>query len=222
MRQRKNPVSASGLTLIELLIVIAMIGILAAILFPVFARAREQARRSVCGSNLKQVGVAAALYRTDYDGVFPYAADPGQQRYQPEVWQPPAFYGDYPKMPTIPDVLQPYCHSQQIFACPSDYAEESCGGDQRLGVCYPHRTTSMFDFVGSSYDFDERLGLFSVPESAIHFPSNDYYAEDAGAFYHSYKNAEVWETFGNAVFIDGHVKFLLQPGYWENEDAQNK
>ena len=58
-------------TLIELLVVIAIIAILAAILFPVFARARESARRSNCLSNLKQIGVAFQLYAQDYDETYP-------------------------------------------------------------------------------------------------------------------------------------------------------
>src|SRR3982751_5339149 len=56
-----------GFTLIELLVVIAIISLLAAILFPVFARARENARRTSCQSNLAQIGKAMIQYSQDYD-----------------------------------------------------------------------------------------------------------------------------------------------------------
>jgi len=65
MRRKK------GFTLIELLVVIAIIGILAAMLFPVFARAREAARRAVCLNNIKQVTLGLLMYLNDYDESFP-------------------------------------------------------------------------------------------------------------------------------------------------------
>jgi prepilin-type N-terminal cleavage/methylation domain-containing protein len=81
MNQHRS-VGKKAFTLIELLVVIAIIAILAAILFPVFGRARENARRSACISNLKQIGLAATQYTQDYDGNFPAVnAWDGQRNY---------------------------------------------------------------------------------------------------------------------------------------------
>jgi len=98
-----------GFTLIELLVVIAIIAILAAILFPVFARARENARRSSCQSNLKQIGLGLMQYVQDYDEVLP--AD----------WVGASGYSSSdPNITEWPEAIQPYTKSQQIFDCPSN------------------------------------------------------------------------------------------------------
>ena len=95
----------SGFTLIELLVVIAIIAILAAILFPVFARAREQARKTKCLSNLKQIGLAMNMYCSDSDGYLPILAGKPSEE---------------PHKPVITEVLHPYVRNQQIFICPND------------------------------------------------------------------------------------------------------
>ena len=74
MTQRLQSQLRRGFTLIELLVVIAIIAILAAILFPVFAQAREAARKTSCVSNVKQIGIAFALYTQDYDECYPWGA----------------------------------------------------------------------------------------------------------------------------------------------------
>ncbi len=90
-------------TLIELLVVIAIIAILAAILFPVFARARENARRASCQSNLKQIGLSFIQYSQDYDGKLPF-----------DRWFNSPAYLNWGQ------ALQPYTKSIQLFACPSN------------------------------------------------------------------------------------------------------
>jgi prepilin-type N-terminal cleavage/methylation domain-containing protein/prepilin-type processing-associated H-X9-DG protein len=102
-----------GFTLIELLVVIAIIAILAAILFPVFAQAREAARKTSCLSNTKQIGSAYMMYVQDYDEHFP-----------PHVTErtAPAGTPDTPedRAPfSYKTKLAPYAKSDRIFKCPS-------------------------------------------------------------------------------------------------------
>ena len=105
----KNKQNAfSAFTLIELLVVIAIIAILAAILFPVFARARENARRSSCQSNLKQIGLGILQYTQDYDERF--------MTYRNAAADAPLFHWA---------VIQPYLKSTQIYQCPSDTSSPS-------------------------------------------------------------------------------------------------
>jgi prepilin-type N-terminal cleavage/methylation domain-containing protein len=65
-----------GFTLIELLVVIAIIAILAAILFPVFASAKESAKKTTCIANLRNAGMSMAMYLADYDDAYPNTGDP--------------------------------------------------------------------------------------------------------------------------------------------------
>jgi prepilin-type N-terminal cleavage/methylation domain-containing protein/prepilin-type processing-associated H-X9-DG protein len=112
-------------TLIELLVVIAIIGILAAMLFPVFARARESARKIQCLSNVKNIALAIQMYFTDYDQGFP-------TEHRPEAiafWDSAPGGGD----PTpdcanavrgnpflrVPVILDEYIKNRDVWRCPS-------------------------------------------------------------------------------------------------------
>jgi prepilin-type N-terminal cleavage/methylation domain-containing protein len=131
----------AGFTLIELLVVIAIIAILAAILFPVFARAREAARKTSCLSNVKQLGLAAQMYKTDYDEAYPDsrqfwqdAAPNFPHEYGVAPYNPGAYYGgehiyrfahrrylnDGNTPGGVGRAYNPYIKNIGIFRCPSD------------------------------------------------------------------------------------------------------
>jgi len=94
-------------TLIELLVVIAIIAILAAILFPVFAQARDTARKAACQSNLKQMGTAWMMYAQDYDET----ANANTWNGGPGVDWNNQIFGER---------LQPYIKNYGVLRCPSD------------------------------------------------------------------------------------------------------
>ena len=114
-----------GFTLIELLVVIAIIAILAAILFPVFARAREAARKATCISNVKQITLAAIMYAQDYDEVLPAcSASAAEQSAHPV--DPANLYNNGAihtvgsvGLWLLPDLLRPYAKSLDLFVCPT-------------------------------------------------------------------------------------------------------
>ena len=129
----RNPNTRSAFTLIELLVVIAIIALLAAILFPVFSRAREQARKSACASNLKQIGLAFHQYAQDYDERFPHddggLASGASAIFrweassscspQPACLSPFQNVGGSDSDQRWPYRLLPYTKNTQIFQCPS-------------------------------------------------------------------------------------------------------
>ncbi|NIR01445.1 MAG: prepilin-type N-terminal cleavage/methylation domain-containing protein, partial [Gemmatimonadales bacterium] len=111
-----------GFTLIELLVVIAIIGILAAMVFPVFARARESARKAVCLSNVKNIALAFQMYLADNNDTFPPAEhraeviDYFQGRWGDDECPLMTYCNPYLRWPVI---LDEYVKNRDVWQCPS-------------------------------------------------------------------------------------------------------
>ena len=107
-------------TMVEILVVIAIIAVLAGILFPVFANAKREAKKSACISNLSQLGTATVLYMADNDEIFPFAVD-ASDKYAPQIWNSqPQWRAQIANMPLLVDALKHYTKNEEIFKCPAD------------------------------------------------------------------------------------------------------
>jgi prepilin-type N-terminal cleavage/methylation domain-containing protein/prepilin-type processing-associated H-X9-DG protein len=184
-----------GFTLIELLVVIAIIAILASILFPVFARARENARRSSCSSNLKQIGLGIMQYTQDYDEKFPlYYNATGMG------WG---------------DAIFSYLKSNQIFKCPSssDATNES---DYAYNLMLGYLGATPAAPIGLAQLTQPTLTVMAMdmlPGFKRNWSAGDGYGDCSGASCVAGAHAKLADAAnrhldgGNWVFTDGHVKW---------------
>ena len=167
-----------GFTLIELLVVIAIISILSGILFPVFARARESARRASCLSNLKQIGLGVMMYVQDYDEKYPLRnfANPAAP---PEDgwWYNGSWFWE--------NSVMPYIKSSQVFICPSSYSTVSYAPPYTgVGSDYgPYADNyGVNDVVFKSKPEDGTGDGIPVSMAAVESASTTYMIMDAGFY----------------------------------------
>lgn len=194
-----------GFTLIELLVVIAIIAILAAMLFPVFAKARDKARGTVCRSNIRQLLVAALSYAQDWDGGLPTDYHCGNPH------------------PQLLAQMDPYIKNQGIFYCPSapaagvDYIVDTPANRAAGNISYYWYSFSMLpstgalpmqwvdlQFMRNPNNWGNKVRLLTDSWEPGTWVVSDWFYKDWETPVHTgHKRAMV------VGYLDGHAKFLV-------------
>jgi prepilin-type processing-associated H-X9-DG protein len=198
----------TGLTLAQLVIVIAIIGILAAILVPVIARARDSALRASCASNLSQIGKALHMYASDWDGYAPCyttgaAFPPGHAGGGQDAGSQTGAMSATTK--ELKAAYEPYLKNDKVWFCPA-----SAGA---------HKQGKHYDFRLTTYGFDHNPR--SHAPVLADKPRADEIAGWGPAWLPPQVVAYAWDEAAlglpdlhpggrNAVFYDAHVKFCRE------------
>ena len=190
--ESKHGSTRQGFTLIELLVVIAIIALLAAILFPVFSRARENARRSSCANNVKQIGVGFMQYVQDYDETMPIRETTNIMNWGQR--------------------LQPYVKSYQVFICPSktgttNMRNGGSGTPVRAGYAVNPRFTD-WDTTRSLSGVNKPAQKVLVAETMGNIDYNDYLHPNWTAADIGSRGFNGHLGTPNFLFGDGHVKSM--------------
>ncbi len=201
----------TGFTLIELLVVIAIIAILAAILFPVFAKARDQARRTSCLSNIKQLGLGILMYVQDYDETFMTTQNGLGGDYP--GWDP--YCGTWVGFRSWVRIIQPYVKNKQLCLCPSGPSNFMLGGTgvaDGMATDFPEGNHFLFKHaIAASGDFLGRamkLSDYNVPSSIVLIHEYASYHNNQQAVMTMIDPQLVQGLNLNVCFMDGHAKYV--------------
>ncbi len=245
------PGSFLRFTLIELLVVVAIIAILAAMLLPALNSAREKSRGASCRSNLKTLGLCAAMYLDDHKDCFPLLTDDTSQTWV-ACLVPYAKCGIKIKQGKLKPLVDGkiYPKTAGVFYCPSDI-ERARLCDANNGSVYGCMSYGPNAYMGcSTGDPDKGRASKAVKSNMVKNPSAKIYAADgvatqSGAYtYEKRVNLDsggypFTTTIGNSLtgaldfrhdqskgtnilHADGHVSSAVLSTYWNTKDAYLK
>jgi prepilin-type N-terminal cleavage/methylation domain-containing protein/prepilin-type processing-associated H-X9-DG protein len=178
-----------GFTLVELLVVIGILAVLAAILFPVIASATRSARKAHCASNLRQLFMAQKMYSDDCDRMLV-----------------PARAGTV----TWCQILQPQMKSKQIIVCPEDHEPQTVSNTQDLPHSYGINYALTYNTSGQPFVFS--MSSLNRTSDLLLFFDMKPSAKAMGSSYVSSRLTRMDTRHGGrcgAAFLDGHAKMML-------------